>query len=111
IGEEYAAEEMVLFVLSIGILPSAIAANAISRFNNLGRSKELLLIGCVQLAAFFAAFYVLVPQFGILGAAYAMTIAFVCSAIPAVILSERRIARYIGVSMASIVAGWAMGYL
>lgn len=111
IGAEYAAEEIVLFVLSIGILPSAIAANAISRFNNLGRSKELLLIGCLQLATFFVGFYVLVPQFGILGAAYAMTIAFVCSAIPAVVLSERQVVRYIGVSIASIAAGWAMGYL
>lgn len=111
IGAEYAAEGTVLLALSIGILPSAIAANAISRFNNLGRSKELLLIGCVQLAAFFAAFYVLVPQYGILGAAYAMTIAFVCSAIPAMILSERRITRYIGVSVTSIAAGWAIGYL
>lgn len=111
IGTEYAAQESVLLILSIGILPSAIAANAISKFNNLGKSKELILIGFVQLAAFFVSFYALVPQYGIIGAAYAMTIAFVCSAIPSTIFSERRVIRYIAVSVLSIAAAWIAGYV
>jgi O-antigen/teichoic acid export membrane protein len=110
IGTEYAAEETVLTILSIGILPSAIAANAVSQFNYLGKSKELILIGFVQLAAFFVSFYVLVPNYGIIGAAYAMTIAFVCSAIPAVMFSERKVIRYIAVSVLSILAAWGVGY-
>lgn len=112
IGMEYATvAEEALLVLSIGILPSAIATNAISKFNNLGKPKELILIGSVQLVAFFASFYVLVPQYGILGASYAMTIAFVCAAIPSIILSEKRIARYVGASIASIAAAWGAVHL
>ena len=111
IGQEYVAQETVLLILSLGILPSAIAANAISKFNNLEKSKELILIGFVQLAAFFVSFYALVPQYGIVGAAYAMTIAFVCSAIPSTIFSGKRTVRYIAVSLIAIVAAWAGGYL
>jgi O-antigen/teichoic acid export membrane protein len=111
IGEEYAAQGSVLLILSVGVLPSIISANAISKLNNLGKSKELILIGSVQLAAFFVVFYVLVPEYGIIGAAYAMTIAFICSAIPAVILSERRSVRHISVSIIAVGAAWWAGYL
>src|SRR5437867_11040303 len=56
IGTEYATAAEALLILSIGILPSAIAANAISKFNNLGKPRELMLIGSVQLVAFLTSF-------------------------------------------------------
>jgi O-antigen/teichoic acid export membrane protein len=112
IGTEYAeTAETALLVLSIGILPSAIVGIAISRLNNLGKRRELVLIGSIQLAAFFGSFFILVPEYSILGAAYAMLIAFVCSAVPSIVLLERRATRYISISIASIMAGWAVGYL
>src|ERR687896_643533 len=42
IGPEYASADTILLVLSLGILPSAVAMNAISKFNNLGHERKII---------------------------------------------------------------------
>jgi O-antigen/teichoic acid export membrane protein len=111
IGHEYVAASDVLFVLGIGILPSIIGLNAISQFNTTGRLNLIVVIGVVQLVTFLAAFAILVPQYGTLGAAYSILFGFVASAIPAVIVSERTAIRYVLFSMLAIGLGWSIGEL
>jgi O-antigen/teichoic acid export membrane protein len=111
IGSEYAVAAPVLFVLSIAIFPYVIVINAISKFNNLGESKKVVSLGSVQLAAFLLSFFLLVPIYDTLGAAFSILIAAVASVLSSLIWSESRLVGYVVKSCLSIVSGLAVGYL
>jgi O-antigen/teichoic acid export membrane protein len=111
IGPEYAAAAEVLVVLAAGVLPSVILSNAMSKFNNQNKPKNLLAIGSLRIGVFLIAFSSLVPQFGTLGAAYAILASFSSAAVLSTIWSERTSLRFIGISILSIVAGVFSGTL
>jgi O-antigen/teichoic acid export membrane protein len=111
IGPEYASADNIFLLLSIGILPSSIAINTISKFNYLGKSRELITIGSIQILAFIIPFLFLVPLYGTLGAAVSMLIAFVGSSIPSIIWSERVSMKYIGNSAFAVISGFTLGYV
>lgn len=111
IGPGYAAAAPVLVVLSIAIFPYVIVVNAISKFNNLGESKKIVSLGTIQLAAFLLSFFLLVPSYGTLGAAYSILISAVASAFPSLIWSEPRLLGYVMKSCVSVFAGLAVGYI
>jgi O-antigen/teichoic acid export membrane protein len=111
IGPQYVPAEIILLVLSFSILPSAITINTVSKFNNLNKPKKLILIGSVEILAFLVSFFLLVPNYGTLGAAFSTLIAFIVSACLSLTWSERIIARYIGISIISIIVGSAAGRL
>lgn len=111
IGQQYAPAEVLLFILAIGILPSAIVMIAISRFNNLNQSRKLISIGSIQILSFIVSFFILTPHYGTLGAAFSMLIAFVLSSIPSIIWSGRQFAKIIANSSIAILAGVISGYL
>jgi O-antigen/teichoic acid export membrane protein len=48
IGPEYASSNIILLVLSMGILPIAVTTNAASKFNNLGHLRNIIAIGVIQ---------------------------------------------------------------
>jgi O-antigen/teichoic acid export membrane protein len=111
IGPEYASAEIVLVVLSASIFPYTIVINAISKFNNLGKPKQIITIGSILVAVFLFSFVLLVPPYGVLGAGVSILIASVASALPSIIWSERGLMlKYILASLASIVCGLATGY-
>jgi O-antigen/teichoic acid export membrane protein len=105
IGSEYASAETVLIILSIGIFPYTIVMNAISKFNNLGKSGKLISIGSIQISIFLVMFYLLVPVHTSLGAALSIFVAFVASSVPSIIWSDRVLIKYIASSGASVIAG------
>ena len=111
IGPEYQSAETVLRVLSIGILPSIVVLNAISRFNILSQSKKILWIGITQITSFLISFFLLVPSYGMLGGAFAILIAFLCSFVLSVIWSKKIMIRIIASSCASIAISWGFGYI
>jgi O-antigen/teichoic acid export membrane protein len=110
IGPEYARADALLLVLSMGILPAAIAMNAISKFNNLGYRRRIIAIGIIQTAAFLASFLVLVPYYASLGGAYSILIAYTASALYAVFMFERTQRKYIANSLAAVIIGYVSGY-
>jgi O-antigen/teichoic acid export membrane protein len=110
IGPEYMPADQVLRALSIGIIPYIIVINAISKFNNVGRSREIVVIGSINILVFLISFTVLVPIYGILGAAYSILIASVTAAIPSLMWSGRLVVKPISTSIASVVAGFVLGY-
>jgi O-antigen/teichoic acid export membrane protein len=110
IGPQYILAETILLVLSIAIVPSSIVLNTISRFNNLNKSRKLVLTGSTQIAMFLGSFVYLVPTYGTLGAAFSVLISFVAASIPSIIWSERELIRYIACSCAAIIAGTAVGF-
>jgi O-antigen/teichoic acid export membrane protein len=110
IGPEYASAHTVLLVLSIGILQTAIAMNAISKFNNLGHARKIIAIGVIQTAAFLMSFLILVPYYGGLGAAYSILIAYTASAVFAVSMFEKFERRYVANSAVAVVIGCVSGY-
>jgi len=109
-GIEYVSGATILIVLSIAILPFAIMINAISKFNFKDDAKKLILVGSTQLLTFLITFYLLVPSYGTLGAAYSILIAFVASAIPSIVWSDRILIRYIINTCFAILVGWIMGF-
>jgi O-antigen/teichoic acid export membrane protein len=111
IGPEYVSAGNVLVVLAAAIFPYTIVVNAISKFNNLGKPRQIIVIGSILVIVFLATFILLVPSYGTLGAAFSILIASIASAVASIIWSDRRpVQRYIFTSLVSIVSGLAAGY-
>jgi O-antigen/teichoic acid export membrane protein len=110
IGPQYASADTVLLVLSMAILPTAVAMNSISKFNNLDHRRKIIIIGIIQLVGFLMSFIILVPYYGNLGAAYSILIAFTSSALVAIFMFEGAPIRYVANSVAAVIAGCAAGY-
>lgn len=110
IGPEYVSAGMMLSILSLGVLPYVMTMNAISKFNNLGRPRKLILIGSVQILAFIVCFAILVPAYGTMGASLSVFVAFASSAIPSIIWSGRLLARHFASSCVAVAAGAVAGY-
>ena len=110
IGPEYASADIVLLVLSVGILPTAVAMNAISKFNNLGQERKIITIGVIQTAGFLTSFLILVPYYDGLGAAYSILIAYTASAVYAISLFERAEKKYVANCAIAVIIGCISGY-
>lgn len=110
LGMEYVAAHTILLVLSMAILPTAIVMNAISKFNNSGEQRKIIVIGLIQIAGFLISFVVLVPYIGSLGAAYSILIAYAISAAYALCWFKWSERRHIASSIVAIVLGCAAGY-
>jgi O-antigen/teichoic acid export membrane protein len=111
IGLQYASADTVLLVLSMGILPTAVAINAISKFNNLGHRRKIIAIGVIQTVGFLLSFLILVSYYGILGAAYSILLAYTASAVYAVYVFERAERRYVMNCIVAIIIGCVSGYV
>lgn len=111
IGPEYESAQAVLLVLALGILPSSITANMISKLNFLGRSRTLILTGTVQISIFFLCFFVLVPTYEIMGAAISILVAYLSSSLLLIILTDRRSFRYVAYACLSVLAGFIVGQM
>jgi hypothetical protein len=59
----------------------------------------------VEIVAFLLTFVLLVPHYGVLGAAFSTLAAFVSSSLLSLAWSERKTIRYVGVSAVAIIAG------
>jgi O-antigen/teichoic acid export membrane protein len=111
IGPEYVSAANLLVVLAAAIFPYIIVLNAISKFNNLGRPRQIIVIGSIHVIVFLATFVILVPSYGTLGAGYSILIASTASAVTSIIWSDRGpVNRYIITSLVSIVFGLVAGY-
>lgn len=110
IGQEYESAEPVLLVLAMTIIPSSITVNIISKLNNLGKSKMLILTGIVQIVTFFICFFVLVPAYETMGAAISILVAYLSSSLLLIILTNHGSSRYIISACLSVLAGFIAGY-
>jgi O-antigen/teichoic acid export membrane protein len=109
-GPEYASADIILLVLSVGILPAAIVSNAISKFNYLGQERKIISLGVIQAVGFLTSFLILVPYYGDLGAAYSILIAYCASAVYAVHLFDWTHRRYISKSVVAVIIGYVSGF-
>lgn len=109
IGDQYATGYTILLVLSVAILPSSVVMNAISKYNNQNNSSKLLAIGFVEIAAFTSSFFILVPFYSVIGAAYAILAAFIASAVLSIFWYEQASIKYIRNSCIAIIAGFIVG--
>ena len=111
IGSEYVSASDVLVVLAAAIFPYTVVLNAISKFNNLGKPVQIIVIGSIHVIVFLSTFVLLVPTYGILGAGYSILIASIASAVTSIIWFDRGpVHRYIFTSLVSIISGLAAGY-
>lgn len=110
LGPEYTAGGSVLFMLSIGILPSIIVMNSISKFNNSNESRKIVVTGSVQVAAFLVLFSILVPIYGIFGAAFSIFVAYLASSVPPLVWSNRAARTYVLKSTLATFSGVLLGY-
>jgi O-antigen/teichoic acid export membrane protein len=110
LGPEYTLGGSALFILSIGILPSIVVMNSISKFNNSNESRKIIVIGCIQFTAFLISFMIFVPLYGIFGAAVSIFVAYLISSIPSLIWSNGPVRRYVVNSTIATFAGILLGY-
>lgn len=109
IGPEYENAEILLFVLSISIIPASVTVNIISMLNNLGKSKMLVLNGILQMIAFFVSFSFLVPTYGTLGMAYSILIAYLSSCLLLLFLTDHKSFRYLVMACLAVLGGFIVG--
>lgn len=109
IGDAYVSASDSMIILAIGVLPSAVLVNTLSKLNNLNETRKLLGLGGVRLAAFIVPFFILVPMYDILGAAYAILLSVVISVILPLIWF-RNMPKYVGIAVCSIAAAVLLGY-
>jgi O-antigen/teichoic acid export membrane protein len=105
IGPEYVYGHVMLLILAAGILPFARATNTISRFNFLGMTRKLLVIGSLQVIGFIVGFILLVHTFEGVGAAIAIFVSYSISCIPALIWSDKILLRYLANTVIAVIAG------
>jgi len=109
IGSDYSAGGTALFVLATSIIPQVILANSVARFNNLGKTRELFIVGLIHVVVLITTLILLVPIYGSLGAAFSVLVASVASVLPALIWSDRKQMKFITISILSIAVGWLTG--
>jgi O-antigen/teichoic acid export membrane protein len=105
IGPEYVYGHVMLLILAAGILSFARATNTISRFNFLGMTRKLLVIGSLQVIGFIVGFILLVHTFEGVGAAIAIFVSYSISCIPALIWSDKILLRYLANTVIAVIAG------
>ena len=110
LGPEYTSGGSALLILSIGILPSIIVTNSISKFNTSNESRKIIVIGCIQFATFLISFMIFIPLYGIFGAAASIFVAYLISSIPSLIWSSTPARRYVLNSTIATFAGILLGY-
>lgn len=111
INPNYEVGAPLLLVLAIGTLPFSITVNTIARLNNLKKSKKLIFVGILQLSTFLISFFLLAPTLGSLGAAFAILLAFIASAIVSLIWSGRSSLKHTAYSFLSVFVGAVLGYI
>jgi O-antigen/teichoic acid export membrane protein len=111
LGPQYIPAEKILLILSVGVFPSSIVLNAVSKLNNLNKPKKIVSIGSIQISTFLVAFVFLVPLYGTLGAAISILVSFAAASIPSLIWSGHLILRYTANSCIAIIAGTVVGYV
>jgi O-antigen/teichoic acid export membrane protein len=110
LGSEYTSGASSLFILSIGILPSIIVMNSISKFNNSNESRKIIVTGSIQIAVFLFLFTVFVPTYEIFGAAVSVFVAYLASSVPPIIWSNTLVRRYVLNSTLATFSGILLGY-
>jgi O-antigen/teichoic acid export membrane protein len=110
LGTQYVTGELVLLVLSYGTLPFSVTLNAVSGLNNTGNLKRITYIGAIEISSFLLLFWLLVPDYGTLGAAFSMLVAFILSCIPGMAWSGRAFIKYVAAATISVLTGTATGY-
>jgi O-antigen/teichoic acid export membrane protein len=111
LGTQYISGDRTLIVLAVSIFPFSVMINGISKFNYSGQLRKLLLIGFIQVFCFILSFLLLIPQYGILGAAFSVLVAYTASSIPVIIWSEPALRMYIAKSGIAILLGSVLGSL
>jgi O-antigen/teichoic acid export membrane protein len=110
IGQAYASSATILVVLAAAIIPHTIVANSISKFNNLGSPKKIVAIGCIHVSTFLSIFYLIVPDYGTLGAAISILFSSIFAALIAMVWLEKDLLRSLLRCLLSIVGGLLTGY-
>lgn len=110
ISPEYISAANIMKILAIGILPFSVVMTLISKYNYLGMSRRIILLGSFQIVTFVFSFFVLVPLHGTLGAAFSILIAFLMSFSLSLFWIEKSSLKYILNTVIAILGGIASGY-
>lgn len=110
IGEQYVNGDLVLLILSLGMVPFSIVTLGISKLNYLCHYRLLVFVGMVQLVSLLISFFLLTPDYGIVGAAFSIIISYIFASVPLVILSKKQLLVYLANCCIAIAGGWFASY-
>jgi O-antigen/teichoic acid export membrane protein len=111
IGSQYTSGDEILIILSIGIIPACIVILSISKLNSLSKFRHIVTIGSLQVVSFMLPFYLLVPYYETMGAAFSILISFAISSAPSIMWLGRSCARSIMGCSLSVTSGVFFGAL
>ena len=111
LGNDYIKASDLLTILALAILPSLILSNATAKFNNYNESRKILAIGLVRVVAFMVLFIILVPSYGMIGAAFSILISLSSSAALSLIWFGRPSIALLAMSTLGITAGITLGLI
>ena len=94
-GRDFVAAYPVMFVLAIGILARASIGPAERLLNMLGQQRACALVYAGAVAVFLAVAVVVIPPFGIVGAAAAMSAALIVESCSLYFIAKRRLGLHI----------------
>ncbi|MGI0016119.1 MAG: hypothetical protein ACREBU_22085, partial [Nitrososphaera sp.] len=110
IGNEYSEASISLVILAVSVIPGIVVSNTISRLNNSGEYRKILMLGTVRIAAFVVPFFILVPQLGTTGASIAILVGIGSSAMMSVIWT-RNFGKFAVFALASVAGGVLAGII
>jgi O-antigen/teichoic acid export membrane protein len=110
IGKEYAAAGSSLTILAFSVIPGIVVSNMISKLNNSGEFRKILLLGIIRIAAFVVPFFMLVPELGTTGASIAILIGIGASAAISLIWT-RNFSKFVIFALASVASGILAGMI
>lgn len=78
---KYSEFSDILMILSLSFIPFMLTTNTISMLNNLGKMKNIILIGVIESGLILSLVIFLIPSMGVTGAAWAITIGAIGSGV------------------------------
>lgn len=112
VGPNYSSETTTFYLLALSILPSAVLNMSIARLNASSRHRELIVIGTVQVLIFTSTFFIMLPSYGMTGAAGSILTSFSIAAVISLIwYHEQAYLRSIASASLAITCGLLVGYI
>jgi len=110
LGSSYVEASNLLIIVGFALIPYLAVINSVTHLNNKNRSKELVILGIIELSAFFISFFSLFPSFGIMGAAISVLIAFSASALYSMKIGGKKIVLPTVYSLIAVFVAWLLAY-
>jgi O-antigen/teichoic acid export membrane protein len=109
-NDEYIKYDTLLIILAVSIIPFILKTNIITMLNNQNSLKKITILGIIESGIFLAVIISAIPIVGVIGSAWAVTIASFSAAILSLYWANKEIRKIFFISIPILVLGIVSGY-